>query len=304
MKTIFSFIVLMFLFQSANAQYKHDSIKIEHGYLHYYTKGEGKPVVLLQGGPGFSSFYMRGIADLLDGYKTILVDYQGTGRSHRKIDSTWVGIDKVIQDVETVRKKLNISDWTVIGHSYGGLFGMYYAIKFPNVVNKVIPVAGTHTDNKFQKYYFDNISMGFTKEDKAQMNKIMKDSNRTMDEKTVEIIMLQTKAGYFFNRKFGEIFFNSFPPHEMQMLYNLKFGEAFAQRPAFMNIDIGKAVYALDKPIRIISGRQDPGGEGSSVLLNERSKNSKIVFIEKSGHFPWVEQPADFFKTLNAFLEN
>lgn len=304
MKTIAFTAILLLSVTICTAQYKHDSIKIDHGYLHYYTKGEGKPILLMQGGPGFSSYYMRAIADSLDGYKKILVDYQGTGRSNRKIDSTWVGIDKVISDVETVRKKLKINDWTVIGHSIGGLFGLYYAVKHPNVVNKVIPIAGALTDNRFLEFYFDNISRGFTNEDKAQMNKIMKDPDLTMDEKTVEIIMLQTKAGYFFNRKNGEIFFNSFPPHEMQMLYNFEFGEAFSQRADFMSLDIGKEVYALNTPILIISPRQDPGGEGNPVLLNERSKNSKITFIEMSGHFPWVEQPAVFFKTLNAFLEN
>lgn len=81
MKTFAALFFLFFLSQEIIAQYKHDSIKIEHGYLHYYTKGEGKPIVLLQGGPGFSSYYMRAIADSLDGYKTVLVDFEGTGRS-------------------------------------------------------------------------------------------------------------------------------------------------------------------------------------------------------------------------------
>ena len=41
----------------ANAQYTHDSLKTADGYIHYYTKGKGKPVVLLPGGPGYFSYF-------------------------------------------------------------------------------------------------------------------------------------------------------------------------------------------------------------------------------------------------------
>ena len=92
----------------ATAQYKEESIKLKEGSLHFYTKGEGKPIVLLQGGPGFSSYYMRSIADSLSGYKCILIDYEGTGKSqYRTADKTWVSPEKVVDDIELVRQKLN-----------------------------------------------------------------------------------------------------------------------------------------------------------------------------------------------------
>lgn len=81
---------------------------MDQGYIHFYTKGEGEPIVLLQGVP-FSNYYMRGVADFLENYKSILIDYQGTGRSqYREVDSTWANLDYVIKDVERVRKHLGI----------------------------------------------------------------------------------------------------------------------------------------------------------------------------------------------------
>ena len=135
MKKTLLFLLIAFSFTIAKAQYKHDSIKIDHGYLHYYTRGEGEPLILLQGGPGFSSYYMRAIADSLDGYKTVLVDFEGTGRSqYRKADPSWVSLDNLVGNVELVRKKLGINNWTAIGHSYGGMFELYYAVKHPEIV--------------------------------------------------------------------------------------------------------------------------------------------------------------------------
>lgn len=91
MKKLIILMTVLALGQTSFAQYTQDSIKSDKGYLHYFIKGKGKPVVLLQGGPGFSHDYMRGIADSLENYQTILIDYQGTGRSnYNNVDSSRV----------------------------------------------------------------------------------------------------------------------------------------------------------------------------------------------------------------------
>ena len=72
----------------------------------------------------------------------------------------------------------------------------------------------------------------------------------------------------------------------------------------FYTFDFSKEAYALNIPLRLIHRRQDPVGEGVPVLLNERMKNSKLTFIEKCGHFPWIDQPTEFFKVLRESLIN
>ena len=39
-------IILLLLVNSTNAQYAHDSLKVDAGYIHYYSKGKGKPIVM------------------------------------------------------------------------------------------------------------------------------------------------------------------------------------------------------------------------------------------------------------------
>ena len=302
MKKTLLFLLIAFSFTIAKAQYKHDSIKIEHGYLHYYTKGEGEPLILLQGGPGFSSFYMRAIADSLDGYKTVLVDFEGTGRSqYRKADPTWVSMDNLVGNVELVRKKLGMNNWTAIGHSYGGMFALYYAVKHPEIVSKVISVSGAGTDNKFQQYYTTNIMSRFTPEDMKKMAEIRSSTTLTETEKSIQEVLVMTPA-IFYDRSKAPRFMNNIPPDEMKMVMN---GDYFQSMFIELNkLDFGKDVYQLNTPIRIIQGRQDAIGEAVPVLLNERSKDSKLFFVERSAHAPWAEQPEIFFKVLKDFLIN
>jgi proline iminopeptidase len=297
MKNILPFIFLLVI-TTTHAQYAHDSLKVDVGYIHYYTKGEGKPIVLLQGGPGYSSYYMRGISDSLTNFKTVLIDYQGHGRSqYKKPDSSWANIDNVIMDVELVRRHLGFNKWTLIGNSYGSHYALNYAIKYPEHTSKVILTASPGTNNKFLIYYGDNINLRRTEEDVAALKKFS--SPKLME--TVERMQITFKA-YFFDQTKTKVVFNP-PKEEIPFFYNFEYYKAAVTRPGFEDWDISDEVYALDLPIRIIQGRQDPVN-GMEVQLNERAKNSKLIYIERAGHFPWAEEPLEFFAVLRRCIDD
>jgi len=298
MKKLLLFIFLL-VNTTINAQYVHDSLKVDEGYIHYYTKGEGKPIILLQGGPGFSHYYMRAIADSLPNYKTILIDYLGTGRSqYNKPDSTWVNQDNMVNDVELIRKHLAIDRWIVIGQSWATHTALLYGIKYPEHTSKIILQATAGTDNTFQMYYGDNIRMRLTEDDYAKMAAIRQDSTAGRFD-SFKILL----KGYFYDPVKASSFFD-IPKEEEPFFYNSSFFGAFVRNSVYETFDISKASYELNIPIRIIQGRQDPGGGGIQERLNERLKNSKIYYIERAGHFPWLEQPEVFFKILKENLKD
>lgn len=304
MKSIPSLLLLSFFLicWQASAQYKEDSIKLKEGSLHFYTKGEGKPIVFLQGGPGFSSYYMRSIADSLSGYQCILIDYEGTGKSqYRTADKSWVSPEKVVDDIELVRQKLNIPVWDIIGHSYGTHFGLYYAIKHPQHVNKIILVSSIGTNNQFQRYANDNAMLRLTPEDMAQVNTLDADSALNPIEKEFKLQSIFLKS-YFFDKSKIDAFLNSVPPTEKATYFNNNFFNAYMDHPDFWNWDIAKEAYELKHIVTILQGRQDFLNDGTQEILNLRLKHSKIHFIERSGHFPWLEKPAAFFALLKKEL--
>ncbi len=293
MKILLAF-TLSLVIANTNAQYVHDSLKTATGYIHYYTKGKGKPVVLLPGGPGYSSYYMRDISDSLQGYKTILIDFQGTGHSlYKKPDSTWVSQDHMVQDVELLRQHLHIDKWTVLGHSWATHTALYYAVKHPQHTEKVILIATAGTDNSFLKYYHDNITKSLTGQDRTELDSL----SELPSPDPLEIAKVWFR-GYFYDHDKASRLFANVPAQEIPYLQSDDFFNAFTHNPHFKTFDIGKRAYALDLPVRIIQGRQDPVNGGTQERLNERLKHSRIFYIERSGHFPWLEQPGAFFAAL------
>lgn len=299
MKRYIFFLFYLLLVSMAHGQYIHDSLKTDQGYIHYYFKGKGKPVVLLPGGPGFSSYYLRAIADSLTNYKAILIDFQGTGRSqYREPDSSWVNPDNIIKDAELLRKHLAIDKWIVMGQSWATHFALLYGIKHPQHTSRIILLATAGTDNKFQQYYGDNIKKGMTTADYSEIDSLRKNANRGR----FDIFKVQFR-GYFYDPSKAASFFEM-PEEEKPYFFNGSYFMAFRKDPGYDSFDISKETYSMDIPVRIIQGRQDPVNGGTQERLNERLKHSKIFYVERAGHFPWLEQPESFYKYLKECMNN
>lgn len=108
---------------------------------------------------------------------------------------------------------------------------------------------------------------------------------------------------YFFDRKKIDAFLQTIPNSEKTINFSNGFFNAYFNNPNYWTWDISEKAYALQKPIRIIQGRQDFLNDGKQELMNLKLKDSKIFYIERSGHFPWAEKPTAFFEILKRELK-
>jgi proline iminopeptidase len=134
-------------------------VKSEDVNIYYRDYGKGIPIVLLSGGPGQSSNALLPILERLkDRYRLVLVDQRGTGKSNLEtIDSTTITLDKFVEDINNVREFLEIKDWVVIGHSWGGGLAMALTAKYPEHTSKLILIGSIGIDTSFMNYAFDNL---------------------------------------------------------------------------------------------------------------------------------------------------
>ena len=99
---------------------------------------DGKPVVMLHGGPGGGcSPKMRQFHDPSK-YRIVLFDQRGSGRSTPHADlvdnTTW----HLVADIETLREKLGIDKWQVFGGSWGSTLALAYAQTHPHRVTELV----------------------------------------------------------------------------------------------------------------------------------------------------------------------
>ena len=108
--------------------------------LYYEQCGnpDGKPVVMLHGGPGAGcGAKMRRFHDP-ERYRIILFDQRGAGRSTPHADlvgnTTW----DLVADIEKLREALRIDRWQVFGGSWGSTLALAYAQAHPGVVTELV----------------------------------------------------------------------------------------------------------------------------------------------------------------------
>ena len=108
--------------------------------LYYEQCGnpQGKPVVLLHGGPGAGcSAKMRRFHDPAK-YRIVLFDQRGSGRSTPHADlvdnTTWY----LVADIERLRTTLGVERWQVFGGSWGSTLALAYAETHPDRVTELV----------------------------------------------------------------------------------------------------------------------------------------------------------------------
>ncbi len=132
--------------------------------LYYEECGsrDGKPVVVLHGGPGGAiNPTMRRFFDPAR-WRVALFDQRGCGRSRPNAsldaNTTW----DLVDDIERLRRHLGIEKWVVFGGSWGSTLALAYAIRHPERVGGLI-LRGVFllTQRELDWFYQDGASMLF-----------------------------------------------------------------------------------------------------------------------------------------------
>ncbi|MEV6877405.1 prolyl aminopeptidase [Amycolatopsis sp. NPDC051128] len=126
--------------------YDHGLLDVGDGHRVYWeTCGnpDGKPAVMLHGGPGQGC--TAGMRRMFDParYRAVLVDQRGCGRSvpHAADPATSLEhntTDHLVADLERLREHLGIERWLVTGGSWGTTLALVYAERFPHRVSEIV----------------------------------------------------------------------------------------------------------------------------------------------------------------------
>lgn len=283
------------------AQNQCDSIKNGSAQIFYQITGKGQPILIISGGPGLKSHYMSSLADELGkSYKCILVEQRGIGRSTvPKYDTSTISLDKTINDLELLRKHLGIKDWIVLGHSCGGLNASKYAVSYPASISALILVETIGLNLDSFKYLEENINYRLLPSD-IELVEYWSDSTviaRYGNRASIELFKALNPA-YFFDRKISFQLSQTLYPDDWNLeVYKLIFDDYEKQK-----IDLTVPSRQFFKPVLIISGRQSFIGESIPLNLSTVYPNSKMVVVERCGHYVWLEQPTIFYKEMNDFI--
>src|SRR6476619_5751941 len=131
-------------------------VTVDHARLRVRIVGEGPTIVVLHGGPDFDHTYLLPELDRLsDSYRLIYYDQRGRGRSAQGVKPEDVTLASDIADLDEVRQHFKLNSVILLGHSWGTVLALEYALRYPGRVSRLIlmnPAPASAADiNRFRK---------------------------------------------------------------------------------------------------------------------------------------------------------
>ena len=274
-------------------------IQNKNASIYYRTYGKGNPLLIINGGPGLNSEGFVGLAkELSAGNQTIIYDQRGTGRSTViPVDSTTITMQLMIEDMEVLRKHLGIDQWSILGHSFGGMLASYYASIYPEHVRLMILSSSGGIDLGLQSYVGHLIN-----------DKLSKKENDSLKYWNDRIAQGDTSYSALYRRGMAMASAYVYNKNNIPII-----AERLTQGNPVVNglvwQDLNKIKFNcapklryFDKPVLIIQGKQDIIMLQTAERAHQILKNSKMVIVDHCAHYGWLDNPKDYLREVNLFL--
>ena len=263
------------------------------------VQGIGIPMVLCHGGPGGYD-YLSPIADMVsDMCQVLRYDQRGSGRSQP------VGpydVSTFVDDLEGLRSHFNFEGWIVGGHSWGAGLALAYAVRFPVQTIAVLHIAGTGIDERWHDEYRQNRLNALNEPEREEYQRLRSQREHIEspeDERILDRLRtLSRMTDVFDPNQVDNV--PSFDEYPVSNEANEKVGEDWKSYTKDSRFQ--QSVYNLSMPVLFVHGACDPRPSHFIETLAAKLSRSTFAPIPESGHYPWVEKPAEVKTALRQFV--
>ncbi len=293
------FVFFFFLFSLSISAQKEGTIDSKNAKLHYKIFGEGMPLLIINGGPGFNSDGFIPLAkEFGKKYMAIIYDQRGTGQSvMEQLNNENITMDLMVEDMEVLRKHLKLEEWTILGHSFGGLMAAYYTSKHPDKVKGIVFSSSGGLDLGLTSYVGQRVNSLLTQEERDSLNywtNKMSQGDNSYHARYRRGLALA--PAYVYNREFIPAIAERLTQSNMQIN-----GMVWSDLRR-INYDTKEELREFKNPVLIIQGKNDILTVETAQIAHEVLPNSKLVTLDKCGHYGWLDRREAFFREIHAFL--
>jgi proline iminopeptidase len=272
--------------------------------------GQGQSIVVLHGGPDFDSAYLLPDLDrLADAYRLIYYDQRGRGKSADNVGPDDVTLASDVDDLDRVRQHFRLESATLLGHSWGAVLALEYALRHPASVTRLIlmnPAPASASDVAvFRKSYVEKLGAA---EMDRQKKIVASTAYQEGDTDAVaaryrihfkpafarpadyEKLMSAMKAAFVSQGKEGIVKARAAEDRLMQDTWEV---------PGY---DLLPMLRTLNIPTLVIAGDHDFIPVETVTHIAQAIPNAKLVTLRNCGHFTYLECAGDVRKAFDDFF--
>jgi len=257
--------------------------------------GGGRPLVMVNGGPGFDHTYVL-CSDAWDTIakhrKVVFYDQRGNGRSGALAAGQSCTLADQVADLDALRAELHADTIDLLGHSWGGYLVMAYAARHPDRVAHLIIADSAAPKWGDTEFIFKNIfPEGVERQGPLDFADALGDSVAAKESMNEYLKML------FVSAEKRDDFLSRASTYRFSKTVNETLNADLAK------YDMWPVLPTFKMPTLVLTGRYDINVAPSTAWkIHKAITNSRWEVFEKSGHLPYFEEPDKFVRVVEDFL--
>ncbi len=261
--------------------------------LYTRVEGQGRPIVLMHGGPGADHTTLLPLRSLAATNTLVYYDHRCNGRSlgPAVTSMTW---DNLTADADVLRSTLGFDTWTVLGHSFGGMVALEYALRYPQRVSHLI-LMDTCADIAWAQQHvpLELAERGYSR---GAVESARRFFNGQIRPSEMVPCLLQFGKAYTYSFNILHLL------HELNIRANAE-ALIFGFGTLLQGWNVLDQLSSLSMPTLILAGRHDfqfpPEHQKQMAAL---IRQACLEIMEKAGHNTPTEQPEEVIRLIRAFL--
>jgi len=277
-------------------------VEVTGGRVWYKIVGGGSsiPLLMLHGGNGVSSIYLKPLEALADQRPVVFFDQLGCGNSPGPSDTALWAIERFVEQIAAVRKALNLKQVHLYGHSWGTMLATDYMLSEPAGVRSLV-LAGPVLS--IERYIQDKVKLLETLPD--SISKVIKKNELegTLDSPDYMPAMM-VFLGQFFARKqpWSDELNMAFAALNRDMGGYLFGPNEFNVTGTLKNYDRTDRLGEIKLPTLIMAGQYDACTPATSKYYQSLISGAELVIIENAGHLTMQDNAEADIKAIGEFL--
>ena len=243
-------------------------------------------------------YLVEHLAPLARDHELIFYDQRLCGRSAADVPEESVSLAAYVDDIEALRQGLGLERIHLLGHSWGGLLAMHYAIRYGEHLDSLILLDSMAASTELWKEEDNALGSRLTDELRAEGQRIRES----------EAFLQKTPAGIEAARRFSfKLQFHD--PSRIDRLDLYVPDDYMARSSRFGRMQSDLADYDLHEDLRhvqvptlVLYGATEPSASLGGAAIHAHLPRSQLVLIQEAGHFPFIEQPKAFRGAVESFL--
>jgi proline iminopeptidase len=266
--------------------------------LAYHVAGDGPLLLCMPGGPGRASTYLEDLAGLASHRRLVLLDLPGTGDSGRPASETSYGFPALARHLDALRAELGLETFALLGHSAGSLVAEIYAATDATRLEALVlvtPAGWLH---------------GAARDDLHAIKKRRSDepwyehSMHILDQ-VEDTVPPREKTLAFRPFMYGAWGERQQAHAASADIEQDESAEAHYWQPGDLDLqEVRRVLGQVWVPTLVIAGDVDAvTGVTAAEAVAAGMAGARLVVLPHCGHFPWVDRPDEFRRSVEGFLD-